>query len=626
MRRLLALLLGAPVLNAGAQDCSTGCAIPDEVGICTTFNTNVTEFPPGQVIQDASAEIDQLFVNMEHSYMGDLIISFICPNGQSILVHDQGGTNTFLGEPVDNDADPNTPGVGYDYSWDPSATNGTWENNAGTGTLPAGAYESYQSFTNLNGCPLNGSWQIEICDLLGSDNGFVFDFGINFSASPATGCTDPSACNYNPSATDDDGSCAVLDECGVCGGQGIPEGFCDCLNQPDATGQCGGDCDSDINNNGVCDDQEVLGCTYPVAENYNPEATDDNGSCTFPQCEASDEETCAVEGDFNGDGIVGTGDLLAFLALFGSEYQDSDGDGLCDELDDCFGVYDECGVCAGPGAIYECGCNDLVTGNCDCDGNQLDALGICGGSCVNDEDGDGVCDSVDDCVGEFDECGVCNGPGAITECGCNECNEFASCGDAYTYHGHDYETVQIGGQCWFAENLRTALYSNGDSVLTGLSRDEWWISEDGAYGVFGDGGGCSSTYTAEEVCIEGQAYDDFGFYYNRPAVIDPRNVCPSGWHVPTNDEWNEVINHLGGGSSASEAMRVGGSNASGFSSLPAGGKFSSGNYGGAGNVAIYWSSTPDENDSWDWAVWSIVSPSYYGKNNGYNIRCIQDEP
>ena len=56
------------------------------------------------------------------------------------------------------------------------------------------------------------------------------------------GCTDESACNYDPSALQDDGSCLTLDECGVCGGEGIPEGNCDCNgNQLDALGVCGGD-------------------------------------------------------------------------------------------------------------------------------------------------------------------------------------------------------------------------------------------------------------------------------------------------------------------------------------------------------------------------------------------------
>ena len=64
----------------------------------------------------------------------------------------------------------------------------------------------------------------------------------------------------------------------------------------------------------------------------------------------------------------------------------------CFDLDPCVGEYDECGVCAGPGAIYECGCSGPEEGFCDCDGNMLDALGVCGGSCEADVDMDGVCD------------------------------------------------------------------------------------------------------------------------------------------------------------------------------------------------------------------------------------------
>ena len=77
-------------------------------------------------------------------------------------------------------------------------------------------------------------------------------------------------------------------------------------------------------------------------------------------------------------------------------------------------------VCNGPGVVYECGCDALPEGDCDCNGNQVDALGVCGGTCDADEDGDGVCDDVDSCVGEFDACGICNGPGDIYECGCTD--------------------------------------------------------------------------------------------------------------------------------------------------------------------------------------------------------------
>ena len=80
--------------------------------------------------------------------------------------------------------------------------------------------------------------------------------------------------------------------------------------------------------------------------------------------------------DADGDDLIGITDLLALLSLFAEA--DSDGDGIWDSVDDCIGVYDPCGVCNGTG---------------------------------EDVDEDGLCDDVDDCVGAYDECGVCNGPG-----------------------------------------------------------------------------------------------------------------------------------------------------------------------------------------------------------------------
>ena len=85
-------------------------------------------------------------------------------------------------------------------------------------------------------------------------------------------------------------------------------------------------------------------------------------------------------------------------------------------------------------------------------------------ACSVDEDGDGICDDVDECVGALDECGICNGPGAIYDCGCEECPLQDDCGSPVSYQGYDYATVQIGTQCWFAENLRNDVYLNGDDI------------------------------------------------------------------------------------------------------------------------------------------------------------------
>ena len=87
-----------------------------------------------------------------------------------------------------------------------------------------------------------------------------------------------------------------MDECGVCGGDGIPEGDCDCDgNQLDACGVCGGD------------DASCTGCTDDTADNYDPSAIVDDGSCEYNTC----------IGDLNDDLLVSVADILVMLGTFG---------------------------------------------------------------------------------------------------------------------------------------------------------------------------------------------------------------------------------------------------------------------------------------------------------------------
>jgi hypothetical protein len=135
---------------------------------------------------------------------------------------------------------------------------------------------------------------------------YVIDAGEIF------GCTTAFACNYDPQATQDDGSCLYFDECGVCGGAGIPEVSCDCDgNVLDVVGVCGGDCTDDNDGDGVCDELEVYGCTYPDAMNFDSSATIDDGSCLY------DDVSNDCPADLDGDGAVTTQDLLSFLSFFG---------------------------------------------------------------------------------------------------------------------------------------------------------------------------------------------------------------------------------------------------------------------------------------------------------------------
>ena len=171
----------------------------------------------------------------------------------------------------------------------------------------------------------------------------------------------------------------------------------------------------------------LVGCTDNMACNFNNCAEIEDGSCLFIDecgvCGAQERSTNvdAVASSSNCD--CDSNQLDALFECGGDCAADDDGDGICDDIDDCVGQLDACGVCNGPGSIYECGCADIPEGDCDCDGNQEDALGLCGGDCAADTDSDGVCDNIDPCVGAFDACGVCNGPGEIYECGCADIPE-----------------------------------------------------------------------------------------------------------------------------------------------------------------------------------------------------------
>lgn len=155
--------------------------LPDGNGVTYTTSVTVNDFLPGQLVTNIS-DILGICVNMEHSFMGDLNITITCPTGQIVTLHQySAGGGTYLGVPVDVDATPLIPGQGFDYCWEDPSANPTWATaSTGLGTLPAGSYSPQQSFTGLIGCELNGNWTITIQDNLPSDNGFIFNWGVNF--------------------------------------------------------------------------------------------------------------------------------------------------------------------------------------------------------------------------------------------------------------------------------------------------------------------------------------------------------------------------------------------------------------------------------------------------------------
>jgi subtilisin-like proprotein convertase family protein len=152
--------------------------LPDGQGVPYEKVIQVMNSDPGRTIQNPT-DVQSVCLNIEHSFVGDLSIHLICPNGQflDILTYPDGLGSTWFGVPIDNDANT-SPGVGWTYCWTPTATNPI-PNTSGA-SVPAGNYQPTGPFSALVGCPINGDWIIRVEDYLGSDNGYIFNVDLTF--------------------------------------------------------------------------------------------------------------------------------------------------------------------------------------------------------------------------------------------------------------------------------------------------------------------------------------------------------------------------------------------------------------------------------------------------------------
>lgn len=233
-----------------------------------------------------------------------------------------------------------------------------------------------------------------------------------------------------------------------------------------------------------------------------------------------------------------------------------------------------------------------------------------------DSDGDG-------CIGMSDLLSL------LSVFGCCETLPFA-CGESVSYQGYDYATVLIGEQCWFAENLRSENYRNGDAIPTGLDDGEWASTNGGAVAVYNEGAFNN--------------LENYGRLYNWFAVDDSRGLCPSGWHVPTDGEWmtmelvlgmSEEEANDGGyrGTNQGSQMKAdygwpeggGGTNSSGFSGLPGGQRYQQGQYYDGYGSSYLWSSS-EIGFNYRHLNWinDQVYRNYGDPNKGMSVRCIQD--
>lgn len=181
------------------------------------------------------------------------------------------------------------------------------------------------------------------------------------------------------------------------------------------------------------------------------------------------------------------------------------------------------------------------------------------------------------------------------------------------FDGNLYSLQAIGGMVWMAENLRTTHYSNGEPIPLVAGKEEWQKQTTGAY--------CNNADNTAQI-------RKFGRLYNRKAMLDARNVCPKGWHIPTFREWHSVIDFFGGEENAAKGLKGYGTRVE-FTNL-AGYREGDGSLVRPGIKGTYWwSDHSDEEmilglmvEKSNAAVNYIDKES--GSNMGMSVRCLRD--
>ena len=195
-----------------------------------------------------------------------------------------------------------------------------------------------------------------------------------------------------------------------------------------------------------------------------------------------------------------------------------------------------------------------------------------------------------------------------------------------------YKTIRIGEQVWLAENLNYADSTKTPSIL----KRSWCYNNDSA--------NCEVSgrlYTWAAAIDSAKLYRDksidcgYGKTCTLPDTV--YGVCPPGWHLPSYDEWDELITIVGGKDNAGKVLKSqtgwnnngNGTDDFGFSASPAGLRYSGGGFDGEGYSATFWSATEDNYNYGAYTMFLNSGNEYahlnnYGKNNGFSVRCLQN--
>lgn len=192
--------------------------------------------------------------------------------------------------------------------------------------------------------------------------------------------------------------------------------------------------------------------------------------------------------------------------------------------------------------------------------------------------------------------------------------------------GNIYHSVTLGTQVWMKENLKTTKYRNGDLIGTSTPPTLDIASESTPKYQWAYDGNGSNVAT-------------YGRQYTWYAVTDARNVCPTGWHVPSDAEWTELTDYLGGESVAGGKLKesgtehwktpnTGATNETGFTALPSGYRFINGTFDLVATDGGWWSSTEYSTEvAYDRGLAYIHGEIDRGTSNrriGSSVRCLRD--
>jgi uncharacterized protein (TIGR02145 family) len=204
--------------------------------------------------------------------------------------------------------------------------------------------------------------------------------------------------------------------------------------------------------------------------------------------------------------------------------------------------------------------------------------------------------------------------------------------------GNVYNTVTIGTQTWMKENLKTTHYADGTAIplLTGNSNWDTLTAASKAYCYYDDN---SATYanTYGALYTWSAAMNGAASSSSSPSGI--QGVCPTGWHLPSDDEWTTLTDYLGGvivaggklketGTTHWQSPNRGTTNKSGFTALPGGLRYYYGTFGSIGHLGFWWSASESNTISaWTRCLsydYSGVYGGDYYKLYDFSVRCLRD--